>query len=89
MASTLTLKKPRIDALQLQADDARPQRQWLGGKLVRGEFVVALNGAGDKRREVQRVEQIGAESDVPLFAAISRLNEQMQARERRCRRAPA
>ena len=76
------LEEAANDALQLQAYRSRSQHNGLAGKLVAGKVVVALNGAGNERCEVQRVKQVSAKAYVLFLVSISCFDEQMQHAEK-------
>jgi len=48
------------------------------GNWSRGELVIALDRAGNQRREIESVEQISAAPDMPLFGSISCFDQQVQ-----------
>ena len=78
IASTLTLKKPRMMRSNCKPITRGPSAIGSAANWSRGELVVALDGAGDERGEVQRVEQICAQSDVPLLVSIPRFDQQVE-----------
>ena len=72
------LEESTNDAFQLETGYAWTQRDRLVRELVAGKFVIALDGARNKRGEIEIVEQVSARANVPLRVSGPCFYEQVQ-----------